>query len=68
MSFVISLNQLSQILNCSPENSSNLNPKNLITGIATDTRNLAAGEAFVALQGVNFDGHNFVELAIEKRC
>lgn len=35
-------------------------------GISTDTRTLRSGEAFLALVGDNFDGHNFVEQAIAK--
>jgi UDP-N-acetylmuramoyl-tripeptide--D-alanyl-D-alanine ligase len=29
-------------------------------GVSTDTRRVAAGQLFVALQGPNFDGHDFV--------
>ncbi len=36
------------------------------TGITTDTRLLNPGEIFVALEGENFDGHNFTAQAIEK--
>lgn len=36
------------------------------TGITTDTRILKPGEIFVALEGENFDGHNFVTQAVEK--
>ncbi|GAB4227541.1 MAG: UDP-N-acetylmuramoyl-tripeptide--D-alanyl-D-alanine ligase [Stanieria sp.] len=36
------------------------------TGITTDTRNLKPGEIFVALSGENFDGHNFASVAVEK--
>lgn len=35
-------------------------------GISTDTRSLRSGEAFLALRGENFDGHNFVDQAIAK--
>lgn len=37
-------------------------------GISTDTRTLRSGEAFLALIGDNFDGHNFVNQAIAKGC
>lgn len=37
-------------------------------GISTDTRTIRSGEAFLALIGDNFDGHNFAETAIEKGC
>lgn len=33
-------------------------------GISTDTRSLQAGQLFLALRGENFDGHDFVEVAI----
>ncbi|HUE62024.1 MAG TPA: UDP-N-acetylmuramoyl-tripeptide--D-alanyl-D-alanine ligase, partial [Chthoniobacterales bacterium] len=33
----------------------------LIERISTDSRTIKRGELFVALQGENFDGHNFVE-------
>lgn len=35
-------------------------------GVSTDTRQLEAGALFVALQGPNFDGHAFVEIARER--
>jgi len=34
-------------------------PPAMFSGITTDTRKLCAGDAFVALRGVNFDGHTF---------
>ena len=39
--------------------------KEKVTGISTDTRTLKEGEVFIALRGENFDGHHFVESAIE---
>jgi UDP-N-acetylmuramoyl-tripeptide--D-alanyl-D-alanine ligase len=36
-----------------------------ITGISIDTRTLAPGEAFFAIQGDNRDGHGFVEAALK---
>jgi len=36
-----------------------------VLGITTDTRNVQPQELFIALVGENFDGHNFVESAIE---
>ncbi len=36
------------------------------TGVTTDTRILQAGEIFIALEGENFDGHNFAAQAVEK--
>ncbi|MCM8795883.1 MAG: Mur ligase domain-containing protein, partial [Candidatus Omnitrophica bacterium] len=37
-----------------------------ITGISIDSRTLKAGEAFIAIKGNNFDGHDFIEEAIKK--
>ncbi len=36
------------------------------SGVSTDTRTLAAGELFVCLRGPNFDGHEFIDAAVEK--
>ncbi len=35
-----------------------------VTGISIDSRSLAQGEAFLALKGLNRDGHGFVEAAL----
>src|SRR5690348_7977558 len=35
------------------------------TGISIDTRTIAPGEAFFAIQGENRDGHEFVEAALK---
>ncbi len=41
-------------------------PKDLqITGVSTDTRSIKPGNAFVALKGENFDGHDHIPQAIE---
>lgn len=37
-----------------------------VTGISTDTRTLMPGNAFVALRGERFDGHNNVQEALQK--
>ncbi|MCX5702548.1 MAG: UDP-N-acetylmuramoyl-tripeptide--D-alanyl-D-alanine ligase, partial [Candidatus Omnitrophica bacterium] len=41
-----------------------------IRGISIDSRTIKPGEAFIAIKGNNFDGHNFIEKAIKKgaRC
>ena len=36
------------------------------SGVSTDSRDLQKGELFIALQGPNFDGNKFVEIAAEK--
>lgn len=38
----------------------------LFAGVSTDTRSLAPGELFIALQGPHFDGHHFVTQAREQ--
>jgi UDP-N-acetylmuramoyl-tripeptide--D-alanyl-D-alanine ligase len=35
-------------------------------GISTDSRALKAGEIFIAIKGDNFDGHDFINVAIKK--
>ncbi|MBD3586114.1 UDP-N-acetylmuramoyl-tripeptide--D-alanyl-D-alanine ligase [Salinimonas sp. HHU 13199] len=37
-----------------------------VGGVSTDTRTLAAGDLFIALTGPNFNGHRFLQQAIEK--
>ena len=37
-----------------------------IVGVSTDTRSLVPGNAFIALSGEQFDGHDHVSTAIEK--
>jgi len=37
----------------------------LFDGVSTDTRSLRSGELFVALQGPNFDGHDYLQAAQE---
>ncbi len=44
----------------------NLPENTIIAGISTDTRTIQTGNIFVALKGDKFDGHDFVETAIEK--
>jgi UDP-N-acetylmuramoyl-tripeptide--D-alanyl-D-alanine ligase len=36
------------------------------TGLSIDSRTIKEGELFVALKGVNFDGHDFLEDALQK--
>ncbi|MGK7914052.1 MAG: UDP-N-acetylmuramoyl-tripeptide--D-alanyl-D-alanine ligase [Prochloraceae cyanobacterium] len=66
MSFKIALNQLSKIIEADVVNLSTETEKQIVLGIATDSRNIEKGELFLALQGKNFDGHNFLEMAVEK--
>ena len=36
-----------------------------IEGVTTDTRDMKPGEIFFAIKGENFDGHDYVEQALE---
>ncbi|WP_226912588.1 Mur ligase domain-containing protein, partial [Halomonas sp. 3D7M] len=37
-----------------------------VTAVITDTRHIVPGCLFVALKGPRFDGHDFIEQALEK--
>ena len=37
-----------------------------VFGVSTDTRSVAANELFIALQGLNFDGHDYLEHAKQR--
>ena len=66
MNCKLTLGKLAQIINCQ---FSTLTPKDelqCVNGIVTDSRTLVSGEVFVALQGENFDGHNFLDQAETK--
>lgn len=60
------LARLSEIVGATPINFSQHVLATRATGITTDTRALQPGEAFVALQGENFDGHKFLTAAVEQ--
>ncbi|NLI60685.1 MAG: UDP-N-acetylmuramoyl-tripeptide--D-alanyl-D-alanine ligase [Clostridiales bacterium] len=38
----------------------------IVKGVSTDTRTIEKGNLFIPLEGENFDGHNFIDKAIEK--
>jgi len=42
--------------------------KNELSGISTDSRSLTAQEAFLALKGTNFDGHDFIDEALKAKA
>jgi len=44
------------------------NRKDKLKGISTDSRGLKPQEAFLALKGNNFDGHNFIPLALKSKA
>ncbi len=39
-----------------------------IRSVSTDSRSLQPGDLFVALQGPSFDGHDYVQAAVERRA
>lgn len=60
-----SVSQLAEVLTAQPINLS-ASALASSTSITTDTRSIKPGELFVALRGENFDGHDFVQAAIDK--
>lgn len=38
----------------------------MLVGISTDTRSLQTGDVYLALRGESFDGHDFVQAAVDK--
>ena len=42
------------------------NTRKLLADISTDTRTVKTGDVFVALVGESFDGHDFLETAVER--
>ncbi|MGS2723632.1 UDP-N-acetylmuramoyl-tripeptide--D-alanyl-D-alanine ligase [Porticoccus sp. GXU_MW_L64] len=45
-----------------------MHPDCQFDGLSTDTRDIAAGQLFVALRGANFDAHSFLAQAAQKAC
>ncbi|MDX2097834.1 MAG: UDP-N-acetylmuramoyl-tripeptide--D-alanyl-D-alanine ligase [Leptolyngbyaceae cyanobacterium bins.59] len=66
MPLSIKIRKLIQILNARIPGLDGNYQEQTISAITTDTRSLKPGEAFLALRGDKFDGHNFVEQAIEQ--
>ena len=56
--------RLTQLSKNFPETFRNRVPDIEVTGIALDSRTVQPGNVFVALEGENFDGHNFIPQAI----
>jgi len=54
------------LLQIAGEAASHLPPTISVRGVSTDTRTLEAGNAFVALRGETFDGHDHIDAAIAK--
>ncbi len=42
--------------------------KNRVMGISLDSRTIRPDEAFIAIKGDNFDGHDFIHTAIKKKA
>ena len=66
MACQLSAIELLDILNAVPINLSDRLAGTLFPGISTDTRSLKPGQVFLALRGLQFDGHEYLRLAIEK--
>jgi UDP-N-acetylmuramoyl-tripeptide--D-alanyl-D-alanine ligase len=60
------IEQLTDKLGAKPLNISESARSQAIPKVVTDTRELQAGEVFLALRGDRFDGHTFVESAIQQ--
>ena len=63
--FRTSLASVREILKAAPHNC-NAMSQATIAGVTTDTRTVQSGDLFFALEGETFDGHHFVQQAIEK--
>lgn len=57
---MMTLSQAAKALGIAP-----IGPKVSFTGVSTDSRNLAAGDLFVALRGERFDAYDFVVGALQ---
>lgn len=66
MPFYFSLAELDCILEQNLLEITNSDSDKSIFGITTDTRTIKPQELFIALVGENFDGHNFVEQAVNQ--
>lgn len=62
----LSLAQLVQLLPLNHKKDLVVNPDISVSSINTDSRTIEAGQVFLALAGENFDGHNFIDMAMEK--
>ncbi|NES22032.1 MAG: UDP-N-acetylmuramoyl-tripeptide--D-alanyl-D-alanine ligase, partial [Symploca sp. SIO3E6] len=60
------LAQLVDIIAAKPVNLSAVVLASRFIGITTDTRSLKPGEIFLALRGDKYDGHDFLEVALDK--
>lgn len=63
---IATLQQLTDVLPGSEFVGAKGSGRRKISGISTDTRSLKKGDAFLALRGENFDGHDYVKEAAAK--
>lgn len=61
---MLSLEEIVRATGGTPQDIDNLGLRP--SGVSTDSRTIEQGELFVALKGPNFDGHDFLEQALEK--
>ncbi len=62
----ITLSNLAQIIGGTLHVGSTQSHNDLITGFATDSRQVAPGDLFLAIKGANVDGHDFVEQVLAR--
>jgi UDP-N-acetylmuramoyl-tripeptide--D-alanyl-D-alanine ligase len=60
--------KISDVINATTGSLERGNPNSDICNISTDSRTIKKGDLFVALIGENFDGHDFINQAIEKEA
>jgi UDP-N-acetylmuramoyl-tripeptide--D-alanyl-D-alanine ligase len=63
---MITLGQVAKILAINSLFNCDFTDSTPVIGITTDTRSIQPGEVFLALQGEHFNGHDFVEQAINQ--
>ena len=60
---VISLKMIVEGVNGIIDN--NIDYETIISGVSIDSRRIKAGEIFIAIKGLNMDGHDYVEAALK---
>ena len=65
MTFQISWQTLAEVTAVSLHSFKNLLPAVNVTGVTTETRSIRKNDRFLALKGDGFDGHRFVQRAID---
>jgi len=59
---------LSELINATKGEFMSGDPHAPVINISTDSRTVCRGDYFIALTGKNYDGHNYIKQAIEKRA